>query len=136
MMGILKNTTDGIYPFLWDKLNQGGFKHGEMMLIARARQTGKSYYQKMMLNQIYGTNLCREIMLPMNPEPKYKFSRSKWHIADFRWQDQHKVFLWCEEQFGQHPHRPDAWSRWKTMLANSIAFRDEKDYAWFVLRWK
>ena len=65
---------------------------------------------------------------------KYKFSRN-WYIAEFRWQDQRRVFQWCEEQFGQHPGSPDAWSRWKTMPQNAIAFRDEKDYAWFVLRW-
>jgi hypothetical protein len=44
-MRILKDVTEGIEPFqqvLWDKINQGGFKHGEMMVISAGRQTGKS----------------------------------------------------------------------------------------------
>lgn len=110
--------------------------------------------------QLYQTNLCKEILIiaqqiqctldtmsfdtgvfyaPYISEtmtrPKYQFSRSKWHIADFRWQDQHRAFEWCNQQFGVHPVRPDAWSRWKTMPGNQFAFRDEKDYVLFVLRW-
>ena len=83
-------------------------------------------------------NLCKMIInkrREIRVEPKYKFSRANWYIAEFRWQDQRKVFKWCEQEFGQHPYRPDAWSRWKTMPANAIAFRDEKDYVWFMLRW-
>ena len=35
---------------LWNKINEGGFNHGEIMLFSSGRQTGKS-----MLNQMYGT---------------------------------------------------------------------------------
>lgn len=59
---------------LWDKLSQGGFKQGEMMLFASGRQTGKS-----MLNQMYGkiysNNLCKEIIMP-------KFSKEASAIVD------------------------------------------------------
>jgi hypothetical protein len=50
---------------LWDKVIQGGFKKGELMLITAGRRTGKSY-----LN-----NLCKEIMLP-------KFSKEASAIVD------------------------------------------------------
>ena len=65
---------------------------------------------------------------------KSQFSRN-WHIGQFRWQDQREVHQWCQENFGPMPRTPDAWSRWKTMPANQIAFRDERDYALFILRW-
>jgi hypothetical protein len=42
-----------MYPYqtaLWDKLNQGGFKQGEIMLLAAGRKNGKS-----MLNQMFGS---------------------------------------------------------------------------------
>ena len=61
-MGILKDVTEGIEPLsyqqaLWDRLNQGGFKHGEIMLISAGRQTGKSmlnqYYNSMIINQMH-----------------------------------------------------------------------------------
>ena len=67
-------------------------------------------------------------------KPKYKFSRD-WYIADFKWQDQQMVYEWCTEQFEPMPRSPDAWSRWKTMPQNAIAFRDEQDYTLFLLRW-
>ena len=70
----------------------------------------------------------------INNSANYKFSRN-WHIGEFRWQDQHKVYQWCTEEFGPMPYLPDAWSRWKTMPGNSIAFRDEGDYLLFILRW-
>jgi hypothetical protein len=135
-MSILKNTTEGIYPFqqaLYDKVKDGGFKRGEMFLISAGRQTGKS-----MLNQMYGklwnNNLCKEILLPMKPEPKYKFSR-EWYIAEFDWVHTGEVLEWCKQQFGPHPKNPDAWSRWVNKYGEKIHFRDEKDYAWFMLRW-
>ena len=54
------------------RLLQGGFKFGQMPIISVGRQTGKSY-----LNQIYNNNLCKEIDMPTEPKPKYKFSRAK-----------------------------------------------------------
>lgn len=68
-------------------------------------------------------------------EPKYKFSRNKWHQAYFDTKDYFAVDAWCEEQFGPHPKHPDAWSRWWHKFEDSILFRDEKDYVLFMLRW-
>lgn len=161
-MDILKNTTDGIYPFqpyqqaLWDKLRQGGFKQGQMTLYSAGRQSGKS-----MLNAMYGKtysdNLCQEIILDsqeyirelkisfgnlvtgrINQKKKvkkYQFSRAEWYVADFDWKHQADVLAWCTQQFGPHPQRPDAWSRWCHRAWTEIHFRDSKDYEWFVLRW-
>ena len=122
------NVTEGIYPFqqaLYDKIKAGGFKRGEMFLISAGRQTGKSMFY---------SNLCKEILLPMKPEPKYKFSR-EWYVAEYDWVHQYEVLEWCKQQFGPHPQNPDAWSRWCNHYSERIHFRDEKDYAWFVLRW-
>ena len=68
-------------------------------------------------------------------ESKYKFSRAKWHQAYFDSRNYYKIDRWCEQQFGPHPKRPDAWSRWWHKYENSILFRDEKDYVLFMLRW-
>jgi hypothetical protein len=118
-----------------------GWKPGELYVIA-GRQSGKS-----MLNQIYNTNLCKEITLtgqqklmeliwgqPMKEE-KYKFSRANWYQAEFNDKDYFEVDAWCEQHFGKHPANPDAWSRWWHKFHNSILFRDEKDYILFMLRW-
>jgi hypothetical protein len=136
-MQTLKNVTEGILPFqqaLLDKVSQG-FKAGQMIIYSGGRQTGKST-----LNQYYGklwsnNNLCKEIFLPMKPEPKYKFSRAKWYVVDYNWRDYDAVREWCTQQFGPHPKNPDAWSRWWHSYADTIRFRDEKDYQWFLLRW-
>lgn len=98
--------------------------------------------------RIMDTNLCKEIiltpqqtasvlgMMALNiPSTKYKFSRANWHVADFDPKDYFEVDQWCAEQFGPHPKRPDAWSRWVHRYETSIHFRDLKDYQWFVLRW-
>jgi hypothetical protein len=136
-MGILKDVPEGIEPFqqlLWDKVRQGGFKQGELMLITAGRRTGKS-----MLNALYGkiysNNLCKEIFLPMKPKPKYQFSRAKWYVAEYNWMHHDGVIEWCIQQFGPHPNNPDAWSRWHNTHADTIQFRDAKDYEWFLLRW-
>lgn len=106
---------------------------------------------------LFNENLCKEILLTANkvmadlgafyvyypssntmlkfPEPKYKFSRAKWYVADFDPQYYFQVEEWCKEQFGPHPKRPDAWSRWHHTYEDQIHFRDAKDYEWFVLRW-
>lgn len=113
----------------------GGIAHGQMMIFTGGRRTGKS-----MLNQMYSklwsnNNLCQEILLPMKPEPKYKFSRAQWYVAEFDDRYYFEVEAWCSQQFGPHPAHPDAWSRWVHKYENKIHFRDSKDYAWFVLRW-
>lgn len=68
-------------------------------------------------------------------EPKYKFSRAKWHQAYFDTRHYFEVDAWCQEHFGPHPKQPDAWSRWWHRFEDSILFRDEKDYVLFTLRW-
>jgi hypothetical protein len=68
-------------------------------------------------------------------ESKYKFSRAKWYDADHHYDDYEEVMAWCTEHFGPRPRRPDAWTRWYDIHIDRIRFRDEKDYAWFVLRW-
>ena len=108
---------------------------------------------------IFDQNLCREIMLtsqqtmttlltslniPGYPKtsaslnrlmPKYQFSRANWYVAEYDNKHHFEVLKWCAQQFGPYPERPDAWSRWVNMYSEKIHFRDEKDYAWFVLRW-
>lgn len=141
MMGMIKNTTEGIHAYqqaLLDKVS-GGFRAGEMMYYSAGSRTGKSYYTKALKNRIFGTNLCKEIILPMfaKPlaEPKYKFSRAKWYTAEYDWVHQVEVLEWCKQQFGPHPQNPDAWSRWCNHYSERIHFRDEKDYVWFCMRW-
>lgn len=118
---VLGNATDGIHP-------------GKMSIFSAGRQSGKST-----LNQYYGKlwndNLCKEILLPMKPAPKYKFSRAKWYVADYDWVHQAEVHEWCYHQFGPHPKNPDAWSRWYNNYSEKIHFRDKEDYLMFVLRW-
>jgi hypothetical protein len=143
-MNIIRNTTEGIYPLqpfqqaLWDQLSQGGFKQGQMTLYASVRQTGKSYlnalYGSTGIKSLYYSNLCKEIVLPMKPKPKYKFSRAKWYEATLPG-DRQAVFAWCTEQFGPEPYHPDAWSRWYFNVNRTFRFRDAKDYEWFLLRW-
>jgi hypothetical protein len=105
--------------------------------------------RKMQLNSIYGTNLCKEIILPgtthklinmtvkfdyNNSRSKYKFSR-KWYVADHNYEDYDAVIAWCTEQFGPRPLVPDAWTRWHNTYIDQIQFRDKADYEWFILKW-
>lgn len=116
-------------------IEAGGVKPGELMIMM-GRQTGKSWFTQQMLAKMYSTNLCKEIVLPMFPtKPKYQFSRTKWYEGKFDWRKYEEVHNWCEQHFGKHPKRPDAWSRWNHMYEDMILFRDEKDYILFVLRW-
>jgi len=120
---VLSNTTGGISP-------------GQMFVFTAGRQTGKSWFTQQMLDKMYSTNLCKEIVLPMFPtKPKYKFSRKKWYEGKFNWKQYDEVRDWCEQNFGKHDKKPDAWSRWNHMYEDMILFRDEKDYMLFVLRW-
>ena len=86
---------------------------------------------------IGGSNLCKEIILPMFPQTKskYRFSRAKWYEAEYDWIHYGEVCEWCTKQFGPHPNQQDAWSRWDHRYEGRIYFRDEKDYVLFVLRW-
>jgi hypothetical protein len=136
-MKILKDVTEGIEPSpflpyqqaLWDRLSQGGFKRGQMPLYSAVQQTGKST-----LNTFFQNNLCKEILLPMKPASKYRFSRAKWYEAKLP-RDQQAAFAWCVKQFGPEPKNTDAWSRWYFNVDRTFRFRDAKDYEWFLLRW-
>jgi hypothetical protein len=78
-----------------------------------------------------------KLRFPQKPPPKYQFSRNNWYIATFEGFTFIEVHSWCIDQFGP-PGRPDAWSRWQsenTLYMDGFRFRDEKDYAWFVLKW-
>jgi hypothetical protein len=141
-MNILKDVTEGIEPFpflpyqqaLRDRLSQGGFKPGQMTLYSAVQQTGKSTLNSL-IKSLYYSNLCNEIVLPLKPAPKYKFSRRNWYVAKFNIKDYTDVVHWCREQFGPHPRNPDSWSRWRHEYEDKIHFRDAKDYEWFLLRW-
>ena len=143
-MGILKDVTEGISPQLF-----GGFKRGEMAVISAGRQTGKSIYYNNLCKEIVLSNsidmtVLESMLIPGYPKtsnalkklmPTYKFSRANWYVAEYDWRYQHEVLAWCSQQFGPHPARPDAWSRWYNKYSEKIHFRDEKDYVWFMLRW-
>ena len=114
-------------------------------IFSAGRQTDKSMFNaltmKVFKNRYYGTNLCKEIMLPMEPKSKYQFSRAKWHAAQLNgdgvWrlgQEYNEIIAWCNETFGAHPKRPDAWSRWWVGIGE-IYFRDEQDLVLYKLKW-
>ncbi len=140
-MKILKDVIEGIEPFpllsyqqaLWDRLNQGGFKQGQMSLYSVGRGIGKSTLNSL-IKSLYYSNPCNEILLPMKPAPKYKFSRAKWYEAKVP-RDGQAAFNWCVKQFGPEPTNTDAWSRWYFNVNRTFRFRDEKDYVMFILRW-
>jgi hypothetical protein len=71
-------------------------------------------------------------------EPKYKFTRSNWHIVNTRWKwnwtDSDEVFRWCVANFGRCARNPDAWSRWY-QKSEVYYFRDSDDCILFKLRW-
>jgi hypothetical protein len=139
-MNILKDIADGIYPVqpfqqaVYDKLN-GGLTPGQLTLYGAGRQTGKSTLNWHFLKtRYYDTFICKEIVLPMKPASKYKFSRAKWYEAKVP-RDQQAAFAWCVKQFGPEPTITDAWTRWYFNVDRTFRFRDAKDYEWFILRW-
>jgi hypothetical protein len=88
------------------------------------------------MNSADRIRLIDEMMDRINiTKSKYKFSRANWYVAEFDDRHYFEVDAWCTEHFGPHPKNPDAWSRWVHKYSDKIHFRDEKDYAWFVLRW-
>jgi hypothetical protein len=139
----MKAITETATQYQLDLINTLGFKRGEMAVFSAGRRTGKSYYyDKVLKNRIYGTNLCNEIMLPLEPvqKPKYQFSRAKWHTVDIGgggWRlsrEYNEIIDWCNDTFGPHPKRSDAWSRWWVGIGQ-IYFRDEQDLVLYKLKW-
>ena len=118
----------------------GGIPAGTINVFSAGRQTGKSMLMKVMKNRIYDTNLCKEIMIPLEPKPKYQFSRAKWYTADIgvgTWKlsrEYNEMIAWCNDTFGPHPKKPDAWSRWWVGIGY-IRFRDEQDLVLYKLKW-
>lgn len=117
----------------------GGISYGTMNIFSSGRQTGKTMH--FLKKRYYDPNPCKEILLPMYPEPKYKFSRARWYEAristDAMWRlsnGYNDIIAWCTEQFGKHPAKPDAWSRWRVGIG-FIYFRDEADYILYQLKW-
>ena len=119
--------------------------YNTMDVFSVGRQTGKSMFNTFTMevfkNRYYDTNLCKEIMMPMEPKPKYQFSRAKWHAAqlngDGMWrlgQEYNEIIAWCNDTFGPHPKRSDAWSRWWVGIGQ-IYFRDEQDLVLYKLKW-
>lgn len=95
--------------------------------------------------ELFNNNLCQEILLTdlqqctlgltaMKKIKQYQFSRARWYEAKLP-RDAQGAFNWCVENFGPEPKNPDAWSRWYFNVERRFRFRDEQDYAWFVLRW-
>jgi hypothetical protein len=118
----------------------GGIAAGTMNVFSAGRQTGKSMLMKVMKNR-FDANLCKEIMLPVEPKPKYQFSRAKWYTvempgyATWRFSDEYNnIIAWCNDTFGPHPTKPDAWTRWYVGLG-VIHFRDEQDLVLYKLKW-
>ena len=71
---------------------------------------------------------------------KYNFDR-KWYEFDTLsvydgeiWPDIKDKADWCTKNFGSNTVSPDAWSRWY-INGWVIRFRDQADYALFLLRW-
>lgn len=102
---------------------------GTLTLYKYGRRTGKSA-----LHLWFDNNLCKEVVLPMKPASKYKFSRD-WYVADFDSANYEAVRAWCTEQFGPEDRFPNAWSRWQHRYEDQIHIRDEKDYMMFMLKW-
>lgn len=93
MMGILKNTTDGIYliqPYhqaILDKLSNDGFRPGEKAVYSVGRRTGKSYYgmaASMIINKIKFIKLAEA---QVDGEPWYSLVVGKEAAAWLRTQD-------------------------------------------------
>jgi hypothetical protein len=110
--------------------------------MARSRGLGDVYKRQATERTFWtDTNLCKEIMFPEPSTPKYKFSRAKWYTAElngkFTWRfsdEYNELIEWCNETFGPHPTKQDAWSRWYVGLG-CINFRDEQDLVMFKLKW-
>jgi hypothetical protein len=119
----------------------GGIAAGTMNVFSAGRQTGKSSMTlKVFKDRYYDTNLCKEIMFSVPAASKYKFSRAKWHTVDIgmgSWRlgrEYNDIITWCNETFGAHPKKPDAWSRWWVGIGQ-IYFRDQQDLVLYKLKW-
>jgi hypothetical protein len=108
-----------MYPYqkvLWDKLSQGGFKHGEIMLLAAGRQTGKS-----MLNQMFRSMTKRP---DFQIYAQAQWAGATWYTVDcssrtadwVRTQDK-ELWLRCYDHAGVDPLRFGMHEKLYTLLA-------------------
>lgn len=79
---------------LFDKIQAGGFKHGELMLFTAGRQTGKS-----MLNQMYGSMMTPAKFTILDQAP---VDGATWYTVSCA----KEVSIWLREQSKelQHSH--------------------------------
>ena len=107
-----------------------GYKPGELVIISTGRQTGKSRLYEQFLN----------MRKPTLKIVKTKDTNRPYHIdtgyGGFGY-DVTDVYKWCVENFG---HRTNKYNnpRWYGDIrysSGNFQFRDEKDAAWFMLRW-
>lgn len=122
-MTILKNTTEGIYPYqkaLYDKIQAGGFKHGEIMILSAGRQLGKS-----MLNQMY-----RSMMTPAKFSilDRAQVDGATWYTVSCV----KEVSMWLRDQSKelQYSHIDKNW----TIYNNKFDIH-EKLYTILALKW-
>jgi len=102
----------------------------------------RNLYPNLIARQIVGVQpmtagppFSFEIRFDYRVHPRYKFSR-KWYVGEINSNaDKTDIIEWCELHFGSHPKNPDAWCRWYRYSTSKFYFRDEKDYALFLLRW-
>ncbi len=103
----------------------------------------RNLYPKLIAQQIVGVQPMTtggpsifEIRFDYHVHPRYKFSR-KWYVGEINSKaDKTDVIEWCNLHFGPHPKNPDVWCRWYRYSTSKFYFRDEKDYALFLLRWE
>lgn len=60
------------------------------------------------------------------------FGKDRFHLNE-------EMAKWCRDKFGLGGYIPPADGPWmmRTMFGNTtFAFRDEKQYTWFILRWQ
>jgi hypothetical protein len=127
---------------LWDKINQGGFKRGEMPIFMSGRQTGKSA-----LNALYG-RLWEDVL--NRPVEELVLSEGRFHGARFycvepiggNWMD---MEAWCIKSFGDPASVWDLkrtgeqfiWPEEGRWYKNDrkFWFRNERDRTMFIMRW-
>jgi hypothetical protein len=107
-------------------------KQNDIIRIIEELKAGLSKYKPVLVTPDIPGH--RPMQITFMPQSKYKFSRS-WYVADFDREYYFEVEAWCADQFGPHPKRPDAWSRWVHRYEDQIHFRDKEDYIMFKLRW-
>jgi hypothetical protein len=120
-------------------IKSGGFKRGEMIIIASGRQTGKSYWTTQAIDR-----LTRDLM--NRPIEELVLSEGRVHGSRYycvepiggNWKE---MELWAEATYGDPgsvwPKEDFTWpedTRW-IMNNRKFWFRNERDRTVFLLRW-